>query len=166
VTSLAAFGRRARRSACHWAIEALYSSRQVRVDVLRRTSREIVDGLRTRRRAMSRTPSPRARSIAMSSRSENDRKRPDTVEGKQGFTPPAWRNHRNATGDDTPASTAASSVVTPPAIFAQNLTRSSRHATVGRPGDGTCPRYSWTSRCRSRIVAICHLQDRGVATTG
>ena len=43
------------------------------------------------------------------------------------------------------------------AIAAQNLTRSSRHATVGRPGDGTCPRYSWTSRCRSRIVPIRHL---------
>ena len=29
-----------------------------------------------------------------------------------------------------------------------------RHATVGRPGDGICPRYSCTSRCRSLIVAI------------
>jgi hypothetical protein len=59
--------------------------------------------------------------------------------GSQGFTPPAWRNHPNATGEDTPASPAASSVVTPRAIAAQNLTRSSHHATVGRPGEGTRP---------------------------
>ena len=53
----------------------------------------------------------------------------------------------------------------PRAIAAQNLTRSSRHATVGRPGDGICPRYSCTARCRSFIVAHQHLHDRGVATT-
>jgi hypothetical protein len=73
----------------------------------------------------------------MSSRSAKDRYRPDTLGARHGFTPPAWRNHRNATGDDTPASAAASSVVIPPAMAVQNLTRSSRHATVGRPGDGT-----------------------------
>ena len=42
------------------------------------------------------------------------------------------------------ASTAASSVFTPRAIAAQNLTRSSRQATVGRPGEGIWPRYSRT----------------------
>ena len=40
------------------------------------------------------------------------------------------------------ASPAASSVFSPRATAAQNRTRSSRHATVGRPGEGTCPRYS------------------------
>ncbi|GAA4568860.1 hypothetical protein GCM10023176_24150 [Micromonospora coerulea] len=47
-----------------------------------------------------------------------------------------WRNHRNPTGDDMPAAVAASSVITPRLIAAQNLTLSSRHATVGRPGEG------------------------------
>ena len=89
-----------------------------------------------------------ARNRAMSSRSPNDKYRPDTVAGSPGFTPPACRNHRNPTGDDTPAAAAASSVVTPPLIAAQNLTRSSRHATVGRPGDGICPRYPRTCFCR------------------
>ncbi len=42
----------------------------------------------------------------------------------------------DVTGADTPASAAASSVITPRAIAAQNLTRSWRHATVGRPGEG------------------------------
>ena len=165
VTSLATFGRRPRRSACHCAIDALYSSRHVRVDALRRSSREIVDGLRPNRRATSRTPRPCARRIAISSRSANERKRPDTSGGRHGFTPPAWRNHRNATGDDTPATPAASSVFNPPATAAQNPTRSARHATVGRPGEGTCPRYNCTCRCRSRIVPTRHLPDRGVATT-
>src|SRR5205814_2448257 len=40
-TSFAIFGRRARRSACHCAIDALYSNRLVRVEALRRNSREI-----------------------------------------------------------------------------------------------------------------------------
>ena len=48
----------------------------------------------------------------------------------------------------------ASSVFAPRAIASQNRTRSCRHATVGRPGDGICPRNSCTSRCRSLIVPI------------
>src|SRR5688572_4331849 len=63
----------------------------------------------------------------MSSRSANDRYRPDTVGHSAGFTPPAFRNHRNATGPDTPASAAAVSVITPSAMAAQKRTRSSRH---------------------------------------
>jgi hypothetical protein len=51
----------------------LVSSRQVRVEALRRSSREIVDGLRFNRRAISRTPSFCARHIAMSSRSGKDK---------------------------------------------------------------------------------------------
>jgi hypothetical protein len=67
----------------------------------------------------------------------------------------------NATGGDTSASSAASSVLTPSAIAAQNLTRSSRQAAVGLPGEGTCPRYNCTCRCRSLIVVIAHLQCSG-----
>ncbi len=54
--SLDTLGRLARRSACHWAVEARYSRRYVRVEALRRSSREIVEGSRPRRRAISRTP--------------------------------------------------------------------------------------------------------------
>lgn len=32
----------------------------------------------------------------------------------------------------------------------QNRTRSSRHATRGRPGEGACPQYARTCSCRSR----------------
>src|SRR5215204_2901472 len=92
--------------------------------------------------------------MAMSSRSAKDRYRPDTVGAREGFTPPACRNHRTPTADDTPISSAASSELAPCAIAAQNWTRSCRQATVGRPGDGICPRYSCTARCRSRIVVI------------
>lgn len=45
----------------------------VRVEALRRSSREIFDGSRPVRRAISRAPCPWALSIAMSSRSGNDR---------------------------------------------------------------------------------------------
>ena len=38
--------------------------------------------------------------------------------------------------------------------------------TFSRPGEGICPRYNCTSRCRSRIVPTGHLHHRGVATTG
>src|SRR5215217_5105194 len=92
--------------------------------------------------------------MAMSSRSAKDRYRPDTVGAREGFTPPACRNHRTPTADDTPISSAASSELAPCAIAAQNWTRSCRQATVGRPGDGICPRYNCTARCRSRIVPI------------
>jgi transposase InsO family protein len=33
-------------------------------------------------------------------------------------------------------------------IASHNRTQSSLHATVGRPGDGICPRYSRTRFCR------------------
>jgi hypothetical protein len=44
--SLAAFGRRNERSACHCAVVARYSSPPQRVAALRRSSREIVEGAR------------------------------------------------------------------------------------------------------------------------
>jgi Metallo-beta-lactamase superfamily len=59
------------------------------VDALRRSSREIVDGDRPTRRAISRTPSPCARKIAISSRSANDRYRPDSGASMTGGIPPA-----------------------------------------------------------------------------
>src|SRR4029453_791687 len=67
---------------------------------------------------------------------------------------PACRHPRGPTVGDTPISRAASSERAPCAIAAQNWTRSCRQATVGRPGEGICPRYNCTARCRSRIVAI------------
>lgn len=56
---------------------ARYSNRPLRVAALRVSSREIVDGLRSRRRAISRTPTLRARSNPISSRSTNDKYLPD-----------------------------------------------------------------------------------------
>jgi transposase InsO family protein len=61
----------------------------VRVEALRRSSREIVDGERPIRRAISRTPSDWACKIAISSRSANDRRRPDTGASEIGGIPPA-----------------------------------------------------------------------------
>jgi hypothetical protein len=87
---------------------------------LRRNSREIVDGDRPSRRAASRTPQPPARRIAISSRSANDRYRPDGATSVTDGIPPPSRNHRTPTAADTPASAAASSLVTPRAIAAQN----------------------------------------------
>ena len=56
VTSLAVFGRRAAISAFHCATPARYSNLPLRVAALRLSSREIVDGERSIRRAISRTP--------------------------------------------------------------------------------------------------------------
>ncbi|WP_370501080.1 integrase core domain-containing protein [Mycolicibacterium sp. jd] len=46
----------------------------------------------------------------------------------------------------------------PAAMAAQNRTLSCRQATVGLPGDGICPRYNRTSRCRSN-TPITHLRE-------
>lgn len=43
-------------------------------------------------------------------------------------------------------------------MAAQNRTLSCRQATVGLPGDGICPRYNRTSRCRSN-TPITHLRE-------
>ena len=63
----------ARRSACHCAVVARYSSLPLCVAAFRRTSREIVDGARRSRRAIARPLAPWARRMAISSRSANDR---------------------------------------------------------------------------------------------
>jgi transposase InsO family protein len=49
--------------------------------------------------------------------------------------PPAFRNNLYPTGCDTPASSAAASLLSPAAIPRQNLLCSLRPATCGRPGD-------------------------------
>src|SRR3954453_24060281 len=48
--------------------------------------------------------------------------------------PPRWRNQRDPTGPDTPTATAASSLLSPSAILAQNARWTSRRGG-GRPGD-------------------------------
>src|SRR4051794_19413338 len=53
IAGLAAFGRGADRSACHCAVVARYARPPLRVAALRRNSREIVDGARSSRRAIS-----------------------------------------------------------------------------------------------------------------
>src|SRR5690349_15388787 len=144
VASFAGFGRRAARSACHWAVVARYSRPPPRVAALRRSSRETVDAARPSRRATSRTPWPCARHSATSSRSANDRYRPeggpDDRAGVDGGMPPASRNQRTPTAGDTPTSTAASSLDRPAATAVQNRRRSSRRATPGRPGERDTPR--------------------------
>jgi len=139
VRSLAGFGLLAERSACHCAVIARYSKPPLRVAALRRSSREIVEAARPSCRAISRTPSPRARASAIRSRSANDRYRPAgaAADGARcdGGIPPHSRNHLVPTACDTPASWAASSLEHPAAIACQNHRRSDRCSTGGRPGD-------------------------------
>src|SRR5215212_7877010 len=162
IASLAGFGRRAERSACHCAVVARYARPPLRVAALRRSSREIVDGARSSRRAISRTPCLCARQSAISSRSANDRARPDSgfAAGARwdGGMPPALRNQRAPTAGDTPASTAASSLEHPAAIAAQNRWRSSRRAAEGRPGDGNAPRPDRSERRLRMVIATSSLK--------
>jgi hypothetical protein len=68
-----------------------------------------------------------------------------------GGIPPACRNHLDPTGIDTPAATAASSLLIPAAIANQNWLRSRRPATGGRPGDANGARPDRSDR-RFRIL--------------
>jgi len=79
----------------------------------------MVDADRLNRRAISRTPTSCDRINAMSSRSANDKYRPDTLRLICGI-PPFSRNHRVPTTGDTPQASAASSLVKPFASPAQN----------------------------------------------
>src|SRR3954454_17573022 len=156
--SFAGFGRRAARSASHCAVGARYSRPLLRVAALRRSSREIVDAARPSRRAVSRTPQPRARNSASSSRSANDRYRSDGgfADGANilGDMPPASRDQRAPTAGDTPTSIAAASLDRPTAIAAQNRRRFSRCATPGRPGDrGTTARSARSERRFPALIA-------------
>src|SRR4051794_10707777 len=111
----------------------------------------MVEAARSRRRAISRTPCPWARSSAISSRSANSRYRPDggfdDGANPAGGMPPASRNQRVPTAGDTPATDTASSLDCPCAIAAQNCRRSSRCAAGGRPGDRRASRPD-RSECR------------------
>jgi hypothetical protein len=70
-----------------------------------------------------------------------------------GGIPPAFRNHLVPTGCDTPASSAASSLLSPAAIPRQNLLCSSRPATCGRPGDGNGARPDRADRRLRMLIA-------------
>src|SRR6266436_5171967 len=157
IASFAGLGRRAARSACHWAVVARYSKPPDRVAALRRSSREIVDGARASRRAISRTPWPWARQRAICSRSVNARYRPDSG-GAEGIRcdaamPPASRNHRVPTAGDTPALTAASSLEYPVAIAAQNRRCFSCRRTEGRPGERSFARPARSERLLRVVIA-------------
>jgi hypothetical protein len=118
IASFTCLGRRAARSACHCAVVARYSRPPLRVAALRRSSREIVDAARPSRRATSRMVHPCARRSAISSRSANERYRPDSgfaeTPNIAGGMPPAFRNHLVPIAWGTPAPTAASSLAMPP----------------------------------------------------
>src|SRR3954464_3574051 len=137
--SFVGLGRRAARSACHCAVVARYSKPPLRVAALRRNSREIVEAARPSRRATSCMDWPCARRSAISSRSANERYRPESglADGLNidGGIPPACLNHRVPTACDTPAAIAASSLAIPAAIAIQNRRRSSRPVAGGRPGE-------------------------------
>jgi hypothetical protein len=163
--SLATFGRRARRPACHRAVVVRYSSTPPRVAASRRSSREIVDGARPSRRATSRTPAPPARRTAISSRSANDKYRPGSGIRLTGRIPPPSRNQRVPAAGDTPASMPASSPGIPFAIATQNRCRCSRRATGGRPGERIAGRPA-RAAAQPRGRPIRTPPHEGVATTG
>ena len=89
MASFAVFGRRARRSACHSAIDALYSSRQVQVDALRRSSTEINEGTPIEPPGdLTHTETLRPEDRDVFTLGERQIAA-DTHGGRQGFTPPA-----------------------------------------------------------------------------
>lgn len=160
VRSLAGFGLLADRSACHCAVAARYSKPPLRVAALRRSSREIVEGARPSCRAISRTPSPRARPSARCSRSANDRYRPvgAAADGERcdgGIPPHSW-NHLAPTAGDTPANWAASSLEHPQAIDSQNGRRSALCSTGGRPGERI---FARAARSAARFLAFINTSD-------
>src|SRR4051794_37176071 len=123
----------------------------------RRSSREIVDAARPSRRAISRTPRPCTLQSDISSRSANDRYRPDSAVDDavsvDGRMPPTSRNQRDPTGCDTPTPIAASSLDKPAAINVQKRRRSSRPAAPGRPGERNLSRRALSERCFPAIFA-------------
>ncbi|MGY3464725.1 hypothetical protein ACVW0I_001596 [Bradyrhizobium sp. LM6.11] len=101
---------------------------------------DCVEAARPRRRPISCMEWPCTLRSAISSRSINERYRPESAFAEDlniaGGMPPAFRNNLLPTGSDNPASSAASSLLNPAAIARQNLFCSLRPATEGRPGDG------------------------------
>jgi hypothetical protein len=159
---LACLGRRADRSACHCAVVARYARSPLRVAALRRSSREIVEAARPSRRATSRVEQPCTRRSAISSRSENNRYRPDSgfADGRNiaGGMPPAFLNSLVPTACDIPAWSAASSLATPAAIAAQNRRCSSRATTTGRPGENNGARPDRSERRLRLVIATLPLK--------
>ena len=100
---------------------------------------------------------PGRASHAISSRSTNDRCRPEGsgADGARcdGGMPPASRNQRDPTACDTPPSRAASSLDRPAAIASQNRRRSSRFATPGRPGNHSGARSLRSERRPLVVIA-------------
>jgi hypothetical protein len=164
LTSFATFGRLARWSACHWPAVARYAKPPLRVAAFRRSSREIVDGDRPSMRAISRTPQPRARRRAISSRSTNNKYRPDRGEKGSGAIPPLSRNQRIPTTGDTPAALPASGLDKPRAMPSKNSCRCSRRPAVGRPGGRIGGRRARSDR-RRLTFSIATPSSQGVATT-
>ena len=160
--SFAVFGRRAINSAFHCATEARYSSFPPRVAALRRSSLETVDGDRPIRRAISRTPAPCARNSAISSRSSNDRYRPDNGASMNVGIPPRSRNHRLPAAATPPTATAASSLLEPLAISRQN-SRSTSRRSDGAPATSSAPDPSTPSStqpaCPSQPSSIKRCDD-------
>nr|WP_246790235.1 hypothetical protein [Bradyrhizobium sp. CCBAU 51765] len=70
-----------------------------------------------------------------------------------GGMPPAFRNSLLPTGCDSPAASAASSLLCPEAIAFQNLSCSSRPAADGRPGDGNGARPDRAERRLKTFIA-------------
>ena len=119
-------------------------------------------------RAISRTPWSGASDSAVSSRSTNDRGRPEGsgADGARcvGGLPPAFRAHRDPTAWDAPPSRAASSLVRPAAIAALEPppVLPPRHAgPPRRPQRSPQPPLGTPSPRRRRT-----LHHRSVATTG
>src|SRR6478752_5497619 len=142
LASFPGFGRRARASARAWATEARYGRGEGRAPggedgpgtanrALRRSSRLTVEGERPSRRAISRTVAFCAAQTAISSRSRNDRYRPDSG-CSCGFTPPALRKNRHAGVGLNPTPAAAASTEAPARVSVQNWRHTSRRAG-GRP---------------------------------
>ena len=127
---------------------------------LRRSSREMVDAARPIRRATSCIEQPCARKSATSSRSANERYRPDSglADGANiaGGMPPALRNHRAPIACGTLAAAAESSLDKPAAISAQNRPRSSRPATGGRPDEGNGARPARSERRFCLFITTSH----------
>ena len=125
--------------------------------------------------AISRTPLSWTLSSAISSRSANDKYRPVGSSRLSGVIPPAWRNHRDPTGHDTPTPADASTVVIPVVIRRQNSRCTARDGS-GRPGDRIAGRNALSAaHCRRAPsgrsghgfleLATTHLHHQSVATT-
>src|SRR3954447_17849662 len=120
----------------------------------------MVEAARFRRRPISCMECPCALRSAISSRSANERYRPDSgfVEDLNiaGDMPPAFRNNLLPIASDTPAFRAAASMLKPVAIPCQNSSCSARPATDGRPKE---PRGARVDRFLRIVIATLQIQE-------